>query len=354
MNIFTNSSVAFFVRKVGASKLLAQACIWIFITSTVGVGIFYFIETARINASLLIFLLISSLLTGYLTFHSALYIGLQKIKYFNLLTILQPLFLLIFIFLLFYTKETTYFDYFYAHIFSLIFVILIAYFLSGKTIGKIKLQLDFSVTKQTFSYGFQNELSNFFQLLASRLSFYFIIYYLSEISVGVFSMGVAISESIFTISRSVSTVQYSKIIKEGNTQNARKAIVTASLFSLVFSLFCVIILLVIPNTIYTSIWGDEFFEVKQIIFLMSPGILCTAFSTVLGHYFAAIGKQKILILKSVTGAILTVILSVTLIPEWGMNGASISSSIMRFFSGAIIVVYFFMINDRSRNKIVEG
>ncbi|MCL1851052.1 MAG: hypothetical protein FWF70_06610, partial [Bacteroidetes bacterium] len=87
-NIFTNSSISYFVRKVGASKLYAQACLWTFICSSVGVLVCYFLP----NNSFPVFLFISSLLSGYLTFHNALYIGMQKIKYFNLLTVLQPLF----------------------------------------------------------------------------------------------------------------------------------------------------------------------------------------------------------------------------------------------------------------------
>jgi O-antigen/teichoic acid export membrane protein len=335
-NIFTNSSIAFFVRKVGVSKLFAHACIWIFISSSLGVLIFYYID----QNSYSFLLLISCLLTGYITFHNALYIGMQKIKYFNIITLLQPLFLLIIMVLLYKTKQSSYFDYFYAYIVSLIIVIVIAHFLSRKTVGKVKFQFDSDVAKQSFNYGFQNELSNFLQFLASRLSFYFVVYYLGEVSLGVFSIGVAISESIWIISRSVSMIQYSKIVSEGNTQNTRKGIIRASFFSLFFSLCCVVIILLLPKSIFTFVFGNQFSEVKQIILLMSPGILCTSFSIVYGHYFAAIGKMKVLIVKSGAGTILTIILSIFLIPLWEINGACILNSLVRFIAAVIIVAYF--------------
>jgi O-antigen/teichoic acid export membrane protein len=210
-----------------------------------------------------------------------------------------------------------------------------------KTVGKIKMQFDFSVTKQSFKYGFQNELSSFFHYLAARVSYYFIVYYLSEASLGILSVGVSISESIWTIARSISTVQYSHIIREGNTQNARKGIVTNSLFSIVFSFICFVIVLLLPSSVFAYVFGNkEFSEVKQIILLMSPGILFIAFSTVYGHYFAAIGKMNVLILKSVTGAVVTVILSAILIPRWEIAGACITSSIVHFICSAIIIFYF--------------
>lgn len=347
-NIFTNSSISYFVRKVGASKLYAQACVWIFISSSLGIAVCYFID----HNAYLTFLFISCLLTGYLTFHNALYLGMQKIKYFNLLTLLQPLLLLIFMFLLHKTKNTTYFGYFYAHIFSLMVVIALALFFTKKTVGKIKMQFEFSVTKQSFKYGFQNELSNFFHYLSVRVSYYFIVYYLSETALGIFSVGVAISESIWTIARSIAMVQYSKIIREGNTQNARKGVVTTSLFSILFSFVCVVIVLLLPASVFGYIFGSkEFSEVKQIILLMSPGILFIAFSTIYGHYFAAIGKMNILILKSVAGAIVMLILSVILIPCWEIIGACITSTIVHFTSSAIIVTYFMIMKDKGKLQI---
>ena len=342
-NIFTNSSISYFVRKVGASKLYVQACLWTFISSSVGVLVCYFLP----NNSFPIFLFISSLLSGYLTFHNALYIGMQKIKYFNLLTVLQPLFLLIFMFLLYKTTNSTYYDYFYAHIFSFIVVILIASFFTGKTVGKIKLQFDFSVTKQCFNYGFLNEVSNFLHYLVLRLSFYFIPFYLGGIALGVFSVGVSISEAIWHISRSISMVQYSKIIKEGDTQNAKKGVISASFISLVFSLLGIVMLLLLPNTVLTYIFTNECAHVKQITLLMSPGILAIAFSSVYVHYFTALGKMKIVVLKSVIGAVLTAILLVILLPLWNLNGACITNSIVHFVCSAIIVIAFFMITKKN-------
>ena len=345
-NVFTNSSISYFVRKVGASKLYAWACIWTFISSSIGAVACYYFD----NHSFALFLFVTSLLTGYLAFHNALYIGMQKIKYYNLLTILQPLFVLIFMVLLYKVKETTYFDYFYAYILSLIVVIIFTTFLTRKTVGKIKLELDFAVTKQSFRYGFQSELSNFFQYLTYRLSYYFIVYYLSETSLGVFAVGVSISEAIWNISRSVSMVQYSKVIKEGNTPNARKGVVSASLFSFVFSLLGIGIILLLPKSVFAFVFTAECADVKQIILLLSPGILAIAFSSVYAHFFAAIGKMKILVLKSAIGALLTLTLLIFLLPLWKMNGACITTSIVHFVCSAILVICFFILKKKEKNK----
>ena len=346
-NIFNNSSIAFFVQKVGASKLYAQACIWTFVSSSVCVFVFYCIG----NSYFLVLLLATSILSGFLSFHNAIYIGMQKIKYFNLLSVLQPLFVLVFMFILYKTTNSTYVDYFYAYIISLIIVISIAFFLTRKTVGKMKFQIDFSITKRSFNYGFQNELSNLFQLLVRRLSIYFLLYYLGAASLGVFAVGMSIAESIWIFSKSISMVQYSKIIHEGNTQNARKGVITASIFSVVISLLCILIILLIPNALLTLVFTNEFLEGKKIILLLSPGVLCFAFSTIYGHYFAAIGKMKILVLHSVTAVLITLVASIFIIPVWKIYGVCVITSFAYFVSSAIIIGYFILMKDKGKYLI---
>jgi len=54
VNIFTNSSVSFFIRKLGASKLYASACLWTFISSSLGVLLYYVLPICNIENNAII------------------------------------------------------------------------------------------------------------------------------------------------------------------------------------------------------------------------------------------------------------------------------------------------------------
>jgi len=87
--------------------------------------------------------------------------------------------------------------------------------------------------------------------------------------------------------------------------------------------------------------GEGFEEVKQVILLLSPGILAIAVSNVYGNYFSAIGKAGILILKSAIGVVFTVGLSIALIPTLHVSGAcmvNVSSYIVS--SGILFWVFY--------------
>jgi len=340
-NIFTSSSVSYFLRKVGQSRLATQAYLWIFLTS----GIFTILLSLRASATdFPLFLFIVSVLLGFLAFHSSLFIGCQKIPYYNLITLLQPVLLLLFMLLIYYVFDDKFgfYAYFYAQILALLFISVVAKVIAHKTLGKSKLVLDKSVIKASFNYGWKTELSNLLQFLNYRISMYVLLLLSGVESVGVFAIGVSLAEAIWIFSRSISLVQYSNVLQTGDTVKSRKETGKVSLISFLATAACIAIVAVLPANIFSQIFnGEEFSYVKNIIILLSPGILAIAISNVYGNFFSAIGKLNILILKSAAGVVVTLILSLFLISEWGIAGACIVNSSAYIVSSVILFVAFF-------------
>lgn len=346
-NIFTSSSVSYFLSKVGVSKLASQAYLWVAAAS----GIVAVVLSLIGNFSLTLPLFIVSVLLGFITFHSSLFIGSQKIPYYNLITFLQPFFLLLFMLAFYFmNNDLGYYSYFYGQIVSLCITFIISKIITRKVLGKAKFDLNKESFKQSFNFGWKVELSNLLQFLNYRLSFYLLEYFSDVSSVGIFSVGVTISEAIWVFSKSISLVQYSNVIKQGNTPNSRKETVTVSKYSFYASLVCLIIIFIIPKSIFGLIFGDEFVDVKQIILILSPGILAIAVSNVFGNYFSAIGKLKILILKSTIGLVATILLSIILIPKLHIEGACIVNSASYIISSLILFWYYVKLNLKTVKK----
>ncbi|MCK9302227.1 MAG: polysaccharide biosynthesis C-terminal domain-containing protein [Bacteroidales bacterium] len=337
-NVFSSSSVSYYISRVCVSKLATQAYLWVSGVS----GVLAVILSLLGDFTLTLPLFMASVLLGFITFQSSLFVGGQKIKYYNLIALLQPLLLLMFMLGIYYVnKDFGYYSYFYGQIISLTIVFFIARRLSIKVYGKAKFDLDKTAVKQSFMFGWQTELSNLLQFLNYRLSYYFLKLFVDINSVGVFSIGVAISEAIWVFSKSISLVQYSNVLKQGNTKAAKKDTVTASIYSLFASVLCIVFVFLLPESVYVFIFGsEEFASVKYILLLLSPGILAIAVTNVYGNYFSAIGKLKILIIKSAVGVVFTVILSVILIPRLQITGACIVNAVSYIVSSTILVIAF--------------
>ena len=336
-NIFTSSSVSYYLLKYGLSKLILQAYLWVFIVSVIAGVVFHIYD----HTTPAVFLFIVAVLLGFTAFHSSVFIGDQQIEYFNLVTVIQPVFLLAVMLLYHYFIEKSYFAYFYGMIASYALVFVICKIVTGKTYGKLFYHLDKSVIKNTFLYGWQIELSNFLQFFNYRLSFYFLNYFLGTASVGVFSVGIALSEAIWVVSRSISLVLYSNVVKQGDTEDSRNETRVTAKYSLFISLLCLVVVLCLPKQVFTFVFGEGFEGVKQVILILSPGILAIAVSNVYGHYFSALGKTKIWILKSAVGVVVTVVLSVWLIPALHVTGACIVNASSYIISSIILFWFFY-------------
>ena len=342
-NIFTGSSVSYFLSKYSLSKLILQAYLWVFAAAVI-LGIVFRIYD---HATPSVFLFVVAVLVGFTAFHSSVFIGEQRIGYYNLITVVQPVFQIGAMLLFYFWIDKSYFAYFYGMILSYFFVFVICKTLTKKTHGKISYHLDNSAAKDTFLFGWQIELSNFLQFFNYRLSFYFLNYFMGTASVGVFSIGVTISEAIWIVSRSISLVQYSNVVKQGNTKDSRDETKITAKYSLFISLLCLVFVLCLPEQVFSFVFGRGFEGVKQVIVWLSPGILAIAISNVYGNYFSAIGKTKILILKSAVGVVFTVGLSFWLIPILQITGACLVNASSYVASSVILFSFFYKKNQMS-------
>ena len=336
-NIFTGSSVSYHFSKYGLSKLTLSAYVWVFVIAVIS-GIVFRIYDHSTPA---ILLFIVAVLVGFTAFHSSVFIGNQQIKYYNIITVIQPVFQVCAILLLYYFVDKSCFAYFYGMIASYALVFIVCKILTGKTHEKTLIRLDKPVIKDVFLYGWQIELSSFLQFFNYRLSFYFLSYFLGMASLGVFSVGVTLSEAIWIVGRSISLVLYSNVVKQGDTEDSRKETKITAKYSFYISLLCLAVILCLPEQLFSYVFGEGFGGVKQVVLLLSPGILAIAVSNVYGNYFSALGKTKILILKSAIGVLVTVVLSVMLIPSLKIPGACIVNASSYIVSSAILFWFFY-------------
>lgn len=114
-----------------------------------------------------------------------------------------------------------------------------------------------------------------------------------------------------------------------------------SFYSLIFSIIAVGFLLIFPDQLFTSLFNKDFNDIHSIFIALAPGILAIGFSTIFGHYFAGIARQRILVMKSMMGLI-TAIITLPYLGKWyGLGGVAASMSISYLISSVILIIAFF-------------
>jgi O-antigen/teichoic acid export membrane protein len=271
-------------------------------------------------------------------------LGKENIRANNIVTFFQILItilsLLVFFVLL---NEYSVFSYIYAlYIAYLITFVLSIILLYPYVKSKIKIVNDtyFNAISMLFRYGFVNQLSHITQFVSLRVSYYFLVYYFGYNSVGIYSNGVSIIESVWLISGSIALVQYSKIANTNDDKSNQKLTVDLLRISLLVTFLTLIPLVLMPSSFYSFIFGKDFYDINRIIWCLAPGILVYVNALILGHYFSGTGKYHINTLGSTIGLVITIVLAYLLIPHYSYMGAAITATLSYAATSLFIIIYF--------------
>ena len=341
-NIFVGSTVSYYASKFKTEQILPVAYLWSLLSGVLIATAFSFVHPSEYSVHLLILSVIAALLTTNIN----LFIGKKNVHLFNLYSVAQYLIHFVFILIIVYAVRVNSVSvYFTAQILCLGILYLISTVQIMRHCNFTLISVSKSIVRQLFQYGWKTQLSAFLQFLNYRLSFYFLESFKGIVSVGIFSVGVVFAEAIWMVSRSLSVILYSDLVNNSNPDYAIAKTKAAIRVSFFVTLLFLLIMLIIPAQFYAVIFGEDFIQTKQIVVLLSPGILAIAVSNIIGYYFAGINKLKILNVKSIIGLLITIVASYYIVPRWGIIGACVVTTISYCISSAILFWRFYQLTD---------
>lgn len=187
------------------------------------------------------------------------------------------------------------------------------------------------LSKTLLSDGAMVQSGNLFQQINYRIGDYILESTWGLAAVGLFSAAVQLSEGIWTISRSAALVQYSKLSNLSNVERGKKLTYLLSKGIIVITAAGFVFLSFLPISFYTSIFGEDFTEVRGIIRMLAPVLTLYSVAFLYSHFFASQGDFKRNTFTSFSGMVLTLIIAFILIPKYGIVGVVITQSITYTF-----------------------
>jgi len=341
-NLVGGATLVYLVPRYKFSLLLLPSYAWSVGVSIIAFGILWAFKI--VEHDFILHICILSVLNSLTNIHSTLLIGREKIKAANLVSLAQPLIVILSLLVYFLLlKEESITAYIHSLYFAFGGSLLISIIYMAKTFGRLSFHPVgeyLGVIRELFRLGFMNQMAHITQMMSFRLSYYFLELYHGDASVGIYSNGIQIMESIWLISKSISLVQYARIANTDNRQYSQELTVKLLKAGFFISLVCIVPLLILPESFYLFIFGKDFTGVKEVIWILAPGVLVYNFSIILGHYFSGIGKYHINTIASSIGLVASIILFITLIPSYVTMGAGIATSISYAVTSLVVVIFF--------------
>lgn len=332
------SVLVYLVPRHALLPLLLPSGIWaIFVSFTGSLLLKLF---GLVPAELFVHLIGLSLLQAGLTISQNVLLGKEKVLHFNAIALLQTITMLLTILTLMagwhHHTVMAYVTGLYAS-FSL--AMLSSSLLMLRYVKKAKL-IEPGLIRQLFRFGGYLQSASLMQLFNYRLSYYIIEKTFNRATLGLFSIGVQVAESLWIVSRSIAMVQYSRISNSSDAVANSKLTIDFIKLTAIITLSMLMVLLILPSSFFTFIFSSGFEHVTAVLLSLSPGILAVAISNMFSHYFSGSGQPWHNTISSGIGLVFTVILGFSLIPVMGVTGAGLTASVA-YLSGMLYQIVVF-------------
>lgn len=199
-------------------------------------------------------------------------------------------------------------------------------------------------------YGLLFQLVEILQLLNLRYYFFQLGLQQGSQYLGIYSIGISVLEAVWIIPRGIATVHY--VNTANSSEVKQEAERTISLLKVSFALCAVALLAIylVPQQVYTFVFGEGFSTVKHSVRYLFPGILVYSIWIVLSSFYFGIGKYKQLIMSNTAGVAAIILFSSLLIPPYVMSGAGLAATLSFAVAALLLLILFVIDNKIAINK----
>ncbi len=367
-NFIGGGALVYMTPRAGFLKLFVLSYAWILGVTILATFFFEIIGTLAkqlgvipqlevIPQGYFVEVLFLALVMSFTSANYMLLLGKEKVKTFNILTLVQIIVIsacLLAAVYLFHVR--TVMAYYWAILISFLF----SYFFSLLPLLKYFKAEPLKDLKPIFhammQFGTYAQFGNIFQLLNYRIGYYMVEVWFGRAALGVMSTGFQIAEGLWIISRSLALVQFTRISNAMDFNYSVRLTLILSKITLVVTTIALLCLLALPESFYRLIYfHHEFGMVRIVIACLGIGIVTLSFSMILSHFFSGINKPYHNMISSAIGLVFTVGLGLLIVPRYGILGAAATASVSYTISTIYqLIVFIRMTNLKARDFLLTG
>ena len=306
----------------------------------------YFFESLTVKLLLYTLLIIPLLFTQKNL--QTIFQGKEDFEKFNMIVILNQLGLLLFAVLFVLVLDMGVFGAVLSFAMSQ-FLMLFASFYFLKVYYNLLLpsQVSMIYAKDSLIFGLKGHISNVLSFINYRIDIFIIAYFLDDIAVGLYSVAVLISERIWLVSQSVSSVLFARVANLSDDAERNKFTSLASRNTLLITFVGGLILALVCNWFINLFFGESYSQSVIPFLYLIPGVVIFSMSKVLANDFIGRGYPQINTYIASVTALCNLGLNFWLIPKYGIKGAAIATTSSYLLDALMKSCYFSSKNNIS-------
>ncbi len=194
--------------------------------------------------------------------------------------------------------------------------------------------------KDIVKYGLKSYPGTIAQFLSYRFDFFLVAYFLSFAQVGLYALAVSWSELLFYLPDSMAMALFPAIASSRSIKDSNEltAIMTKAVMIIMFvgSIF----IFLFAGKLIPLLYTDKFLNSIYPLFILLPGVIMLSVWKIVLSDLAGRGFPQYKSISSTIGMVSNVVLNIVLIPLYGINGASLATTVSYSLT-AILAIYWF-------------
>jgi O-antigen/teichoic acid export membrane protein len=201
------------------------------------------------------------------------------------------------------------------------------------------------IAKRLIKMSYPMLLASSIGLIYSLQDLFFIKYYLGDVEVGIYSVGIKFITILMVLPMVISSVFYPSLVKKYSNDKSIYFAQLESIYLLFFILGISLYLVMYfsADLIIGFLFNDDFVESIQVMKIYSFLLLLSFFQSINNKILVLNNLQHHIFKRCILSLVINGILNVILIPKYGIIGAAYSTVISEIF---VVLSYAFMAETR--------
>jgi O-antigen/teichoic acid export membrane protein len=196
------------------------------------------------------------------------------------------------------------------------------------------------LARNSMIYGFKSYLQNLVGFLQYRLDLFLIAFFLGKDDVAHYAVAAAVAGVIWHIPDSIGAVLFPKLSSTKKTEEIHHLTSIVCRHTIFITGMAALILFAASEFLIKRIYGIEYTHAIRPLLILLPGVVMMSIYKVLTRNFSSRNRQQISVVAAASALVLNVGLNILLIPQLGITGAALSSTVSYSVTSGMLLVFF--------------
>jgi O-antigen/teichoic acid export membrane protein len=201
-------------------------------------------------------------------------------------------------------------------------------------------KLSVAFVRPLLSYGTRVHAGLILQTLENRGDILLLSHYLiSSAPIGLYSVGVTLAELVLNVSEAVGTVWLQRVSAALSTKMEHKTVELSRVVTIV-SVFAGLLMVVVAYPAIYVLYGADFLPSYAPFLILLPGVVTRAPARIIGSHLQGVNRPGLISMVSGISLAVNIGINIVLIPQYGINGAALASTISYSLRSLVMLCLF--------------